>query len=285
MSNLTIFQFESQEVRCVGTADDPWWVAADVCTILGITVSLAVNGRERKAKDNSIYHDGGLDEDEKGVAIVNTLGGDQEMLVVNEPGLYRLIFKSRKPVARRFQRWVYHEVLPTIRKTGSYAIAQTTIQPQEPQPALPPAVPTPQEISELADLIYSKTAVPPELQAGKKANAIAHHHPALKPTMEIFKTALSIPVESELLSPTQLGQILGSSTNTNYTARQINKLLLSQGFQERNPDGGNNPAYLPTDKGKQYCKVILNTAQGRDKTIQSLRWFKDVLEALEMNDH
>jgi prophage antirepressor-like protein len=68
--------------------------------------------------------DGGLEDDEKGTAIVSTPGGEQEMLTVTEPGLYRLLSKSRKPIAKRFQRWVFHQVLPSIRKTGSYSLPQ-----------------------------------------------------------------------------------------------------------------------------------------------------------------
>ena len=115
MSNLSVFTFEDQQVRFVGTAQKPEWVAQDVCRILEIDTSLAVNGRPNRP-------DSGLDPDEKGVAIVSTLGGNQEMFTVTEPGLYRLIFKSRKSVAKKFQRWVFHEVLPAIRKTGSYAL-------------------------------------------------------------------------------------------------------------------------------------------------------------------
>ena len=63
-----------------------------------------------------------LDDDEKGVHTVRTLGGNQELMVVNEPGLYHLTFKSRKPEANAFRRWVFHEVLPSIRKTGSYSV-------------------------------------------------------------------------------------------------------------------------------------------------------------------
>lgn len=62
-----------------------------------------------------------LDEDEKGVALTDTLGGMQELTVVNEPGLYSLILRSRKPEAKQFKRWITHEVIPTIRKTGGYA--------------------------------------------------------------------------------------------------------------------------------------------------------------------
>jgi len=121
ISNLSIFAFEGHQVRFVGTAEQPEWVAADICHVLGLDTSLAVNGRPDRPSS-------GLDADEKGTAIVNTLGGNQEMLTVTEPGLYRLLSsKSRKPIAKRFQRWVFHEVLPSIRKTGNYSLpdAQT----------------------------------------------------------------------------------------------------------------------------------------------------------------
>ena len=112
MSNLSIFTFESQQVRFVGTAEKPEWIAVDLCNIFGIR-----NVSDTLAK---------FSEDEKGVAIIDTLGGEQSLLTLTEPGLYRLIFKSRKDIAKRFQRWVFHEVLPQIRKTGSYSIQQET---------------------------------------------------------------------------------------------------------------------------------------------------------------
>lgn len=106
MSNLAVFIFENQDVRFVGTAENPMWVAQDVCLCLKL-------GNPSQALES-------LDDDEKGITIVDTPGGDQEMLTVTEAGLYRLIFKSRKEDAKRFQRWVFHEVLPAIRQTGSY---------------------------------------------------------------------------------------------------------------------------------------------------------------------
>jgi prophage antirepressor-like protein len=114
MSNLSVFTFENQQVRFVGTAEKPEWVAQDVCGVLGIKrTSDAINS---------------FDEDEKGTVIIRTPGGEQQMLTVTEPGLYRLIFKSRKTVAKRFQRWVFHEVLPSIRKTGSYTLRQPELE-------------------------------------------------------------------------------------------------------------------------------------------------------------
>lgn len=112
MADLLNFEFEGQGVRFVGTSENPEWVAIDVCNVLDI--------------ENPSDALSGFDNDEKGVANVDTLGGKQEMLTVTEPGLYKLIFKSRKSVAKRFQKWVFSEVLPSIRKTGTYSITQNT---------------------------------------------------------------------------------------------------------------------------------------------------------------
>ena len=114
VSNVIPFRFGKQEVRTLLTEGRPWFVAADVCASLAIgNVSLAVNGRADRESD-------GLDEDERGIASVNTPSGHQEMLIINESGLYAMIFKSRKVEAKRFKKWVTSEVLPAIRKHGHY---------------------------------------------------------------------------------------------------------------------------------------------------------------------
>ena len=115
-------------------------------------------------------------------------------------------------------------------------------------------------------------------------NAIARIHPQFAAAAELGKPALGVEAEDALLTPTRLAEILSENNNLDLTARTINQLLLDQDFQIKNP-GGKNPAYLPTEKGKKYGQIILNTAKGRDKTVQALRWFKEVLEALEVNDH
>jgi prophage antirepressor-like protein len=99
-------QFEGQRLRFVGTPDNPAWIAADVCDILGIQNS------SRAIRD--------FEEHEKGVYSVYTLGGKQSLATVYEPGLYKLLFKSRKPEAKKFQQWVFKDVLPSIRKYGTY---------------------------------------------------------------------------------------------------------------------------------------------------------------------
>ena len=107
----------SDPVRVISGEDgEPWFVAKDVCDILGTAV-----------RDTSKT----LDEDERGVDTIHTPGGDQKMVIINEPGLYRLILKSRKPEAREFQRWVTHEVLPSIRKHGGYMAGQEQMTPEQ----------------------------------------------------------------------------------------------------------------------------------------------------------
>lgn len=98
--------FEGKKVRFVGTAERPEWIAQDVCDALDI-----VNSRSAIA---------GFDEDEKGVHTVYTLGGKQTHATVYEAGLYILILRSRKPEAKKFRKWILSEVLPSIRKFGTY---------------------------------------------------------------------------------------------------------------------------------------------------------------------
>ncbi len=105
-----IFKFKEQQVRVIGNAEKPWWVGKDICDVLDIS-----KYRDALAR---------LDEDERCPFEVDTLGGKQEMTCINESGLYSLILSSRKPQAREFKKWLTSEVLPAIRKTGSYSITK-----------------------------------------------------------------------------------------------------------------------------------------------------------------
>ena len=106
---VTPFAFPAtgQTVRTMTVDGDPWFVANDVCAVLDL-------GNPRSSLSL-------LDDDEKGVHAVDTPGGQQGVTIVNEPGLYSLILRSRKPDAKAFKRWITHEVLPAIRRTGSYS--------------------------------------------------------------------------------------------------------------------------------------------------------------------
>lgn len=117
MSNeLQVYEDERfGRVRTVMGADgEPWFVAADVARVLEMV--------------DATHAIRGLEEDEKGIRKVETLGGEQDMAVITEAGLYTVLVRSNKAIAKPFRRWVTHEVLPAIRKTGSYSLAPRTLQ-------------------------------------------------------------------------------------------------------------------------------------------------------------
>ena len=106
-TDLVPFQFDNKPIRVAADEEgDPWFIAADICRVLEIEhVGSAIRI---------------LDPDERGVRTEHTPSGDQTMAIISEPGLYKIMGRSRKPEAKRFDRWVRHEVLPAIRKTGAY---------------------------------------------------------------------------------------------------------------------------------------------------------------------
>lgn len=104
-----LFNFQDSPVRILTNEDgEPLFVASDVCKAMEIANVGNVLAR--------------LDEDEKDIRQMDTPGGVQNMAVVTEPGLYTIILRSDKPTAKEFKRWITHEVIPAIRKTGGYAI-------------------------------------------------------------------------------------------------------------------------------------------------------------------
>ena len=109
--------FEGHHVRIVGTKENPLFVLTDVCKVLEI-------GNARQVKTR--LEDGVISND----IILDSLNRKQEVTVINEDGLYDVILDSRKPQAKRFRKWVTSEVLPSIRKTGSYSIPNEGLSPQ-----------------------------------------------------------------------------------------------------------------------------------------------------------
>lgn len=112
MSNIVPFQFDANELRAISKDGEPWFVLNDVCRVLEIS-----NARDAATR---------LDDDEKaGVVIPDAIGRAQNTTIISESGLYALILTSRKPEAKRFRKWVTAEVLPELRKTGSYSVRET----------------------------------------------------------------------------------------------------------------------------------------------------------------
>lgn len=108
MENLTTFTNDVfGNIRGLEINGEPWLVGRDVAKVLGY----------KNISDALKKH---VDEEDKGVAKCDTLGGAQEMTVINESGFYSLVLRSKLPEAKKFKRWVTSEVLPQIRKTGGY---------------------------------------------------------------------------------------------------------------------------------------------------------------------
>lgn len=141
MSNVVPFRYRDAEVRVVNIDGEPWWVLADLCRALDLT-----RGPSQVAERLD-------DEVRQAYPMPDALGRMQQTVLVSEPGMYEVVLRSDKEEARDFRRWVTHEVLPTIRRTGSYGTA----------PALPQTYA--EALRELASTVEAKAAVEAERDA------------------------------------------------------------------------------------------------------------------------
>ncbi|GEL75688.1 BRO-N domain-containing protein [Myxococcus virescens] len=260
MNQLVAFDFESHHVRIVPDVHgEPWFVAKDVAAAL----------EYRMASDMTRM----LADDEKGYANVRTPGGEQEVSIISEPGLYRATFASRPQSdekaekVERFRRWVTHTVLPSIRKTGSYTA------PGAPSPQPLPAMPPPLQVQVLAHLEVARTlasfvpGLKPELAAACALDAI-HQDTGL--TMEPHRRGLPSAAEPPArLNATQLGQKLGLS------ARKMNLRLAACSLQRRNE----REEWELTDAGREYAEAVPFSRNGH--SAYQLLWRPEVLGVLE----
>jgi prophage antirepressor-like protein len=151
------FDFEGQAVRVIDRDGEPWFVLADVCRVLEV-------GNPSMAATR-------LDGDERGISTVETPSGNQEMVVINESGLYSLILTSRKPAARRFKKWITAEVLPTLRRTGHYAMAGGDEVQVVPVFAVPDRELTPREVNAWTNYLHTvKVIFGPRVAQGAYQN-------------------------------------------------------------------------------------------------------------------
>lgn len=119
MKDLMIFKNEEfGEIRSMEVNNEPYFIGNEIANILGY----------KNARDAINKH---VDIEDKGVAKCDTLGGTQDVIVINESGLYSLIMSSKLPNAKKFKRWVTHEVLPSIRKHGGYIAGQEQMTDEE----------------------------------------------------------------------------------------------------------------------------------------------------------
>lgn len=247
-TELIPFDFEGRPVRVVTDAQgEPWFVAADVCAVLELPNTTRALAR--------------LDPDEQALISIQGISrGNDQVNVVNEPGLYSLVLGSRKREAKRFKRWVTHEVLPAIRKTGRYVLSGT--------PALP--APTQDRVCSIL-LIGEAVAKVPGVKPGiAMAATLTCIQENTDLSVETLRRALPAANEAICsLNATQLGRLLGLS------AKATNQRLAHHGLQLRNE----RDEWELTEAGEAWAEAMPYSRNGHSG--YQILWNPAVAEVLK----
>lgn len=248
MSTITPFTFEDTSIRAVEIDGEPYFVGKDVAEALGYS----------NASDAIATHC-------KGVAKrypLHTGGGVQEVRMLSEPDVLRLIVSSTLPAAERFERWVFEEVLPSIRKTGSYTAK---------------AAPSPVRLAyDAAKAFPPLFRVARLLGCDKNAAAISANQMVTKLTDVNLMAGLGqIHLDAEkqdtqFFTPTELGKRIGTS------ARGVNLLLAEAGMQMKRGD-----VWEVTEAGREFARILdTGKRHGSGVPIQQIKWSPSVMPLL-----
>lgn len=238
---MQVFNFNAAEVRTIEQSGSIWFVAADIAKVLDFA----------STKDMTRM----LDEDERGTHLVPTLGGMQQMTTINEPGLYAILNKSNKETVKPFQKWVNHEVLPAIRKTGHYATRKHT----RPELEATTIFKSYHSIAKLIGLDKN--------QAALAANTAAKQITGTDTLMLMGATHLLAEVQEHCFTPSELG------SRINISGIVMNKRLREAGLQNNI-----NGKWCMTDKGKPYGRLFDTGKKNGGTPLLQLKWYDKVLE-------
>lgn len=250
---LQIFTNEEfGDIRVVMRDGEPWFVATDVCRALDIS-----NTSDAIAR---------LDDDEKGVVLTDTLGGKQSVSIISEAGLYTLVLSSRKPEAKKFKRWITHEVVPSIRKTGSYSIGQSnSIESSQYTPATNAATDVRLMVEELQRW---RPGVKEGIAFSLAIDIVGEMHNApLQPLKQLLPPAEHTTGH---LNATQIGKKLGG-----IPPQTVNKTLERKAMQYKDENGD----WRLTEAGRAYGEEMLYTRNGHSG--YQVRWHEDILDVLK----
>lgn len=212
MNELKVFQSEEfGEVRSLVIDNEPWFVGKDVANILGYS-------NPQKAIRDHVY------EEDKGVNEMVTPGGKQKVVVINESGLYALVFGSRLPSAKKFKRWVTSEVLPALRKTGRYEI------PNDPMGALKLMFEAQTQTNEKVAVCDRRIT---ELEENKLLNPGEYNYisRAIKKKVKQVKSELNMDLAQKQTSQVyrsinrDLNCFIGIKTRSQFRAKDFDKAL------------------------------------------------------------
>jgi prophage antirepressor-like protein len=246
------FIYDEKPIRVIpDDQGEPWFVAKDIAEILG--------HRDAATASRAV------DDDEKGLYSVRTPGGTQEMTCISESGLYTLIFRSDKPEAKPFRKWVTAEVLPSIRKTGSYAAPKAA------------ATRASAKLPLLSQEYRAALALAKMVGITGNAAKIAADNAMRKLGYEVQPLALLgaellNETQQPLMTPTELGALLIPPVGP----REVNRRLEAAGLQERVGE-----QWHATDTGKRMSALLdVGKAHGDGTPVTQLKWMKSVINTL-----
>lgn len=238
-NSLQVFDYNGSAVRTVNKDNEIWFVAKDVCDVLEL-------GNITEALRN-------LDDDELSSEILKSGSQGREMRLINEAGLYALVFRSNKPEAKVFSRWVRHDVLPAIRRTGSYRIQNKQ------EVSASDAVNAAKTIFETAGIIGNQAAL---------ALDKVYRSYTGRSALEAGEITLTAPTKHQTLTPTEIGKHFGLK------ARRVNEILAGFGFQHRINDN-----WEPLKPGEDYAVMVdVGKRHSNGTAVRQLKWDSSILD-------
>ncbi|EGP42431.1 BRO-N domain-containing protein [Achromobacter insuavis] len=250
MSKILPYQKDGFSIRAIEIGGEPWFVGKDVAAALGYADT--VNAIKQHCKGVVKRHP------------LPTAGGIQDVRIINEPDLFRLVVNSALPAAERFERWVFEEVLPSIRKTGGYRAASPVRLVTEAARAFPP--------------LFRAARL---LGCDKNAAAIAANQAVMSATQvnllqQLGHTHLEAEnQEARFFTPTELGQMLGG-----LSGRKVNLLLAEAGMQAKRGD-----EWEALEAGQAFARIYdTGKKHGSGVPIQQVKWSSAVLPLLRKED-
>lgn len=245
---IQLFNYDGNVVRTIEQNGEVWFVAKDVCDVLELsnpTEALkSLDDDEKMTLRNSEGHSG-------------QRGGAQFLKVINESGLYRLAFRSNKPMAKGFTRWVAHTVLPEIRKTGNYVGHKGL----------------PSGILEGAKLIFEAAGIK-DNQLSLAMDKVYQSYTG-RSALAIGEIQLEVQTKHQALTPTEIGQQLGGMS-----PRRVNEILAGAGYQY-NIDN----KWEPLEKGLPFAVMVdTNKRYSNGTPVRQLKWDSRILEMFINND-
>lgn len=263
MNELQIFKKqEFGQIRTIVIDGEPWFVGKDVATSLGYA-----------KPENAIANH--VDDDDKTSTLIQGSGSNykSKATLINESGLYSLVLSSKLPTAKQFKHWVTSDVLPTIRKTGKYAVPKITPNPHYRTRMIKTAV---KDVADTATMIADTFGV-------KKPMAMTAAMQMVGKAYGVDMTPLKrfIPAETNpsTLTPTMIARELGIlNSKGNPSPQRVNAMLKDKGLQEK---VGND--WAPTAAGKPYCERVPYT-HGNGHSGYQLLWGHHILELLKDGD-